>query len=367
MPHAEVPVHYDEDPTNDGPECPPYSLMQTLSPYLYPLIIEFAVVVTNMWLGVWENCGVGIIYQSTGDRPNDGLSSRRKSTILTDAVPLEKQTGYQNKNGGFLIGWLALLVTLVLTLLYLFGIAGDLTGLTPYEAILAGYGVSVGLSSLLVIAVIVATYRLHSLPSKGHEAKEETGNKVRNKLAHLMDRRMLFGTGMALVIFKLTCLVAGAAKGEYMIVADAIISILASMGQTLFINAFALEKVCVTNYQRKFKPGRQSLELIRFTNLSLWIVNTFVLKSPSAKVVQYKVFGQVGWAAISNIFQPLTILHYFHAMVCVADIVLDVYSDKNIYVMEMTIEPSSNPHPASKLPIQGIPFDYVPSVSSVVS
>ena len=349
----------------DDPSCPAYSLMNTLSNYLFPLIIEFAVVVTNMWLGVWENCGVGIIYQNPEDRL-DGNNSRRKS-ILTDGMLMEKQTGYKNKNGGFIIGWLTLLFTLVVTLVYLFWVAGSLPVYTADQANMVGYAVNVGLSGLLLITVIVATYRLQSLPTKGHDAKKETGNTLQNKLAHLMDRRLLFGTGMALVIFKLNCLIAGAATGEYLIVADAVMSIVASMGQTMFIGAFALEKVCVTNYQRKVKPGRQSLELIRFSNLSLWIANTFILKSPSAKSVQYEVFGRVGWAAVSNIFQPLTILHYFHAMVCVAEVVVDVYSDKNIYTMEMTIEPASNPHPVSKLPVQGIPFDYVPSVSSSVS
>ena len=363
-PYAKDLTQNDNETTTAKPTCPDFKMLNSLAPYLYPLIIEFAVVVTNMWLGVWENCGVGIIYQNPDDHLNDGHSSRRKS-VATDGVPLEKLTGYENHNGGFIIGYFTLLLTLVLTMMYLFWLAGGLNIYTTHEANIVGYGVNVGLSAILLIAVIVATYRLYSLPTKSHD-KKETGNTLRNKLTHLMDRRLLFGTGMALVIFKLNCLIAGAAKGEYLIVADSVISILASMGQTLFISAFALEKVCVTNYQRKVKPGRQSLELIRFTNLSLWFANTFILKSPTAKVIQYEVFGRVGWAAISNIFQPLTILHYFHAMVCVAEVVVDVYSDKHIYVMETFIEPASHPHPVSKLPVQGIPFDYVPSVSGSV-
>ena len=339
------------------------TLVGGLAPYLYPLIIEFSVVVVSMWISVWENCGVGVTYSHPTNDKNHGASRgtlHRGISQATEVVPLEKMSGYKNQNIGFLLGWVILLGTVSLTLVFIFML------LDPTSYLYEGnprvvYSYSCVLSILLLIAMPVTGYRLSALPSKENKKHkdEELGNKVRNHLSHVVDRRLLFITAMSMVIYKLLCLICGAATGQYVLLVDAVFSILAGMVGTVFIY-IAFEKYSFTHFHRKTKPGRQGLEFMRFTNLSLWIVNTFLLKSPVAREDLYELYGPVGGASLSNVFQPLTILFYFHSMICIAEVIVDVYSDKHVYTMETHEDHLPGIQLESSHPVEDVPFDYVP-------
>ena len=338
-------------------ECQSFStLINSLIPYLYPLIIEFSVLVTSMWISIWENCGVSIVYNKPEVKDNTEPQTRRRSVskvtdqgeILRDiGCTMEKQSGYKNTNIGFLMGWLVLLLSLVVTIIFLFWVLSDHEHYTEPNIIGTSYGSSMILSVMLMISVPVTVYGMRTLPShrklqQNHDEDHAHTDELRQHLGHSLDKRLLFITSMSLVIFKLLCIIAAISEGNVIIATDGVISAIASLMQTMFINSYALDKVCVTNYQRRVKPGRQGLEFIRCTNLALWIISTFLLKNTAAKSIQYEVFGTTAFAVLANVFQPLAILHYFHAMICVAEVVAGVYSDKHVYIME-TVEDYQDP------------------------
>ena len=140
----------------------------------------------------------------------------------------------------------------------------------------------------------------------------------------------MFITFVFLLVFKCLCIMSAVQQGDNIIIIDGILSIILGIMQTGFINSYAFSKVSTTENQRRYKPGRQGLEFIRLIELSLWLINTFLLKNFAAKTVLYAAFGTTGWAILGNIFQPLTILHYFHCMTCIASVIGHAYTDKHI-------------------------------------
>ena len=114
------------------------------------------------------------------------------------------------------------------------------------------------------------------------------------------------------------------------ILADAIASIVHGFMQTSFLNWYACQKRAKSRQERTEKPGRQFLEFLRMLNLSLWLVNTFLLKQAQAKDLHHDIFGEGTWVIISNILQPLTILYYFHSMTCIAEVIVSSYTHKYV-------------------------------------
>ena len=131
---------------------------------------------------------------------------------------------------------------------------------------------------------------------------------------------------MSLAIFKVFCLVAGFIQDELIIIVDGFTAIFASTAQTAFLNWFASRKRLAHAKQRRYKPGRQGLELLRCINIGLWLVNTFLLKATVAKKPLEETIGYMTWIITSNIVQPLTILYYFHSVMCIAGIIAQVHS-----------------------------------------
>ena len=47
-------------------------------------------------------------------------------------------------------------------------------------------------------------------------------------------------------------------------------------------------------------------------------------------------YGEMEWSVLSNIFQPLAILYYFHAMIVVAETIHNVYTSKFVGVVRQS-------------------------------
>ena len=75
---------------------------------------------------------------------------------------------------------------------------------------------------------------------------------------------------------------------------------------------------------------------MRIVNFALWVNNTFLLKYPETKTAMNVSFGFMEWTVLSNVFQPLTILYYFHAMVTVAEVIHHVYTSKFVGVIRQS-------------------------------
>ena len=134
-------------------------------------------------------------------------------------------------------------------------------------------------------------------------------------------------------------------QADYLIFCACLAQLLFGFAQTVFLNAFAAHKRTTKAEHFYKKPGRQGLEVLRTTNLALWLVNTFLLENTETKQVHWETFGHEGWTILSNIFQPLTILYHFHAMVCYAEVIAHSYSSKYIGLQRPSKQPQMSHNP----------------------
>lgn len=85
--------------------------------------------------------------------------------------------------------------------------------------------------------------------------------------------------------------------------------------QTLFIS----DVVCRKRTGQK-QSGRQLITFLLITNLTLWIVYTFVMQKLEASPIQLKVFGFTTWTLILRITLPLSIFYRFHSAITFAEV-----------------------------------------------
>ncbi len=344
--------------------------MAILTPYLFPLLIEFAVMSSTMCLAIWENCGVGlfkpsfckigaegvddapqiysiksvkVVHQSIragsavvcADATIKEEDSKDKPEPKHEKVIVDTPSHYYNNNIGFVTGWLVVLGTIVgvIVLLYFIYSGINISAVEPIS-----YASNCGISILCTIAIPITMTSMSKLTFKDEEIRE-----LRAKLGHgrkksdsfkgihrALDKKLMFNTYLCMMVFKVLSMIAAYEENAPLIFIDGLVCIIMGFLQVVFVNFYASQKRSTTLHDRKTKPGRQGLEFLRWANFALWLINTFLLKNAVAKQVQYSTFGTTAWAITSNIFQPLAILFYFHSMVCIADIIAHSYSAKYI-------------------------------------
>ena len=323
-------------------------------PYLFPLMIEFSVMASTMCLSIWENCGNGLGRKAKrkhklqsmrrhGENPLENVGESTCSpycngnNMSPTKTPASYQpSGYYNSNIGFVLGWIVVAFTVVFVVIALYFIYQDSLETTIEDM---SYASNMALSCLFLIATPLTFYQMTPLTFKDEEIRRlrhmnrpASGDQPSEyKGVHRsMDRQLLFQTFVALVIYKIMSMIAAYEHNSPIIFIDGVCSILMAFLQTFFVGWFAFQKRSTLVEHRQYKPGRQSLEFLRCGNFALWLINTFLLKNTLTKRVQYMTFGTTGWAIISNICQPLTILYYFHSMVVVANVITHSYSEKYI-------------------------------------
>ena len=104
----------------------------------------------------------------------------------------------------------------------------------------------------------------------------------------------------------------------------AIIDIVQATAQVFFITD-GLRRRAVTNEHITSKPGRSLVTFLLICNISLWLVNTFMLKESYGFSTFRGYYGQLAWIIILNLTLPLAIYFRFHAAVCLSEIWLHTY------------------------------------------
>ena len=238
-----------------------------------------------------------------------------------------KLSGFYNTNLGFVCGWLTFVASIVsIFLVYTIDSAEG--------AIWLDYGTDLFLVVCGIIAVPLTVYKMSTMRFKDEQIrrqrKGERGLIRKTRLHRTMDRNLLTVTFLALLTYNMMSILVACYAEDGTILADAIASIVHGFMQTALINWYACHKRAKTPKERSEKPGRQLLEFLRMLNLSLWFVNTFLLKETHAKTLHQDIYGDETWVIISNILQPLTILYYFHSMVCIAEVIAKSYTHKYV-------------------------------------
>ncbi len=349
-----------------------------IMPYMFPLLIEFTVMASALALAIWDNCGHGMKPKRQEEQPDisDEESARRRTlynrrmmrnfsvaSISIDMMALDDisrrdhtctdgtesafdsvsnsasarsiTTYPYNGKSGFVMGWITICaaVGLVIVCLYIM-YSEDGVVMNIEHAI---YGSNLALSTVCLIVIPITLKSMSALTFKDDEikklledvVKQDTTAYFKQNIHHKLDNYLVIITLLALFAFKIFSAIGAIEQEAYLLLADAIISMIMALVQSFFL-MYSKNKRSKTEEHLKERPGRQGLEFLRSLNFALWLINTFLLKHPEAKRVQNLTYEYLPWSILSNVFQPLTILFYFHTMVCIADVLQQAYTDKYV-------------------------------------
>ena len=350
----------DSDPCQYADE-----LKHQIQPYTWPLLIEFCVVSSTGLIAIWEKCGQGLEFDTCEPSRSgqylsstslvscdadlmaaDGISSSwsippQLRRDMRTSMHLQRKIRYYNSNLGFLVGWLMVILSLVLIVLYLYVVATRDT-LDTYGMEIAVFSTNIAISAVCLITVPITMVKMSSLSFKDEEMQKikdamsgtsSTRLNKRGNLQRVIDRQLLGATNLAHMAFHVMSMIAAVESKTGIIFANSLVSVIMVCVQTVFINWYAMQKRSTTEEHLQKKPGRQGLEVLRLGNLALWLTNTFLVRHPNAKRVHNKAFGFVTWAVLSNICQPLLILYHFHVLCCLAEVINHSYTEEYIGVI----------------------------------
>lgn len=76
---------------------------------------------------------------------------------------------------------------------------------------------------------------------------------------------------------------------------------------------------------RQQKPGRELITFLIVCNVSLWITQTFEIKSHGLEDQRYEFYGKVLWTILGHMTLPFMMFYRFHSSVCLVDIWKSAY------------------------------------------
>ena len=259
------------------------------SGYTYPLVVQFIAVINGLYVIVFLNAVPGKV------------PTRRTSSFL-DIDQTEYKPRRQNTSEGLLAGWFAVVLACVFVVFFLYQetTTTSISWLTSINI----YGFHMLLLLVALIASVAAMYQMHAMVwcrrQRGPHEKRANSLLVFTCCAMMADR---------------TCaIIAGFGEGQIAMAFSSIVAIISGGVIIHVIMQYAFFKRPADLLQCEKKPGQQALEVLRGTSLALWMIDSFLLKARWAQTPLEATFQSDAWPVLSNLFEPLEVLFYFHTM-----------------------------------------------------
>ena len=100
----------------------------------------------------------------------------------------------------------------------------------------------------------------------------------------------------------------------------------ASFQVVFIIDGFRRE--ATTRQHQHEKPGRSMISFLLFSNLAMWLINSFQLKETYQSSIMRDFYGDVAWTIILYLTLPLAVFFRFHSVVCLSDIWIEAYKKR---------------------------------------
>lgn len=214
-------------------------------------------------------------------------------------------------NRGLFGGLSTLLITFITIVIFFTTIKQD-----KYSEVGIGiYSAQIGVLTIMCFIVIPLAYRqMRRLDVVGHHHLDNSSTAMDDLLV-LIPIPFYF-------IHYILSIVAAASVGKGNNIFLIIIYVL-TMAQVVVQSPFLVDGIrrCSNNKKLRFKkPGRELITFALILNITLWILNTFELKSVDKYHGMQEYFGILNWMIISHTTLPLMLFYRFHCSVCLSDI-----------------------------------------------
>ncbi|CAM6055213.1 unnamed protein product [Sphagnum tenellum] len=284
------------------------------APYLYPFVIEYALIGASVMYLMWLHVGKMPTLQHLG-------SSKVEVGVIRKPKPLEflRKGDWTHSWKGMLMG-LVVFVLAVVNLGLFFGMAGQNTDqdLSEYYS----KAVNTALNMIGITGVVMGFGQIQRLPSN-----PDFGLQL--KAGDLLDMGLLRFTAFFSYLYHNFTVISGALGEQHagfpsaLHVINGVVEVAQITTQIIFI--MELKKKVVPHEHREAKPGRQVTVFLFLLNMAQWIVISFEIQKMRASVAESKFFGFLPWIVIQRITLPLTVFFRFHSAVVSMELWKEIY------------------------------------------
>lgn len=337
----------DGTPTNPDFECfGPDELNyvhRTVSPYLYPFIIEFNILIVGIWYMIWANIShcpkklsaPGHGHQHVHDaektdhsdennnqhsienghgKPNGHVKQPVSTPSETEHCGTTTEHDLQYKsnsvvyadcnasNRGLFAGLVAFVITIVFIILFHITVSFEYY---LYTGVLVNGIFYCVLLGIMIIATVLAYIQIIKLDVNHHPMSK-------------LDDVLLFIAIPAFFLETIFSMVPAIENGSTLNIFIIFFQLIQVIIQTPFI-IDGLRRCTNDPHLRQTKPGRELVVFLIITNVALWAFYTFSVKTEYIADERYDYYGYVLWNILNHISLPLIMFYRFHASVCLVD------------------------------------------------
>ncbi|XP_042219154.1 proton channel OtopLc-like isoform X3 [Homarus americanus] len=274
------------------------SMINATTPYLFPFSIEFSILMVGLWILLWENIGK---FDRHTHIPSVEVTYEEDNTkTLTSNLIIYVDCHASNR--GLFAGLLMTVATVIsIILFFIFSASEDSKQLGIYVN-----GISeVLLLTCMLFTAIVAYNSIRIL------------DIIKHKISNV-DDILLYVCLPCIFLYAFLSMVPAINGGLVLSTAVSILQVCQVILQTALI-CDGLRRCSNAQSLQHKKPGREVITYLVVTNVAMWLLQTFEIKSEEGNSALYDFYGKELWTLLSHLTLPLALFYRFHSSVCLAD------------------------------------------------
>lgn len=268
------------------------AIWEKAMPYLYPFNVQYSLVAAAILYITWSN-----------------LQSNRVKLQRFTAVSVygresnDEEITCAGSTRGLFLGLLVLVAGIIVLILY-FVLSQD----KAFNVLFLVGSLECGIFCISILATIIGLLQIRKMRSK---------TSRQQRLSELLQR-----AGMLAVYIYGICnmIVGGISIGNsehFVLLLHGTFMVVQACLQSLFIHQVAKKRLSPLNMDEK--PGRQVVIFLVFSNLVLWILESFTTPNQLRSQLQLQFYGHVTWPVVSRIIMPFVIFYRFHSAVALME------------------------------------------------
>lgn len=304
---------------DNNTNCGEYTnLLAKASPFLFPFVLEYSLIAVATMASLFAAMNVQVTKDIIDTVRKALRQAYRKGEDLLENHLHYETGGFDKAHQGTFLGMVVMSGVLVSTVLFHYWSENDAT---VTRADMTFQVSDLIINVILFIGIIVGMIRLYPL---SYDLNRE----------NTIDHYLLISSMMGLILLELFSMAGtfiarenhSVGQEDHILLLNTIsgsIGITQALLQAIFITD-GMQKISVSEQQRKEKPGRGTISFLLVANVAAWVFKSFQEKSLAIQE-EKAVFGDIAWPLILDITLPLLLFFRFHSSICLADMWHSVY------------------------------------------
>lgn len=269
-------------------------MINATTPYLYPFSIEFNILMVGLWILLWEN--IGKFERHTHIPSVEVTYEEDNSKSLTSNLIIYVDCHASNR--GLFAGLLMTVATVISIILFFIFSSSEDQQTRDVGAYVNGISEVILLVCMLVTAFIAYnSIRMLDVIKHGISA---------------VDDILLYVCLPCIFLYAFFSMVPSINAGNYLSVSVSILQVSQVILQTALI-CDGLRRCSNDQSLQHKKPGREVITYLVVTNVAMWLLQTFEIKSAEGNATLYYFYGKVIIGLlISLIYVPLGVMFTYN-------------------------------------------------------